>query len=270
MKNQSEKSITKTKMVSAKKFNQDSIIGNDRRANVYYGKNYVKFQYWVNINRDLDMKHVKAIMTLMAIYGFLGEIIVVKVKFRGFVEYYIADGQHRLKAAELLNIPYKYSIVDLTSKSKEEVLEFISGLNTSSKGWKLETFLRAFAGLGKSEYKEVLRMSEKHKIKLTNVLDLYTASKMDYKGVKKGSLRLIKSSVAEKRAKQITELSAYLTTESFVRRAVVACIKMQNYKHKKMIDKLESLRKDGIVLSKKETELKEQLKKIVENLSNDK
>ena len=95
---------------------------------VLYEKNHTKFTLLDN-NRDIDIRHVAALMASMKKHGQLMPIIVNE-------NLEVIEGQHRLKACTELDIPVAY-ITSIKARGRD-----VAVLNNSQKGWKNRDYLK--------------------------------------------------------------------------------------------------------------------------------
>ena len=100
---------------------------------IYKTTDYSQFKF-IKGNRPVDPKHVKNEVKSMR-KGHVPMPIVVSEKNIIFPCYFVNDGQHRLKAAEICNYPVYYMIVPTMS------LEQIRDINQVDKKWTNDDFL---------------------------------------------------------------------------------------------------------------------------------
>lgn len=93
-------------------------------------KNYDIFKF-LEGNRNIDTKHVNSLIESIKNKNLLSvRPILVDEKFN------ILDGQHRLEAAKMLDLPIFY--FQISSDDKSEIIK----LNQNNKNWKLKDFLK--------------------------------------------------------------------------------------------------------------------------------
>lgn len=83
----------------------------------------------------------------------------------------IIDGQHRLAAAQELNVPIYYMIVG------EGSLETAQDLNANARMWYLTDYLESFVQMGKPEYINLKKILDEYEAPLTVVLAISHQSK---------------------------------------------------------------------------------------------
>lgn len=123
-----------------------------------------------------NAKKVRALVDSMQAHGFQS-IITCDRKMR------VADGQHRIIAARLLNIPVKYVI--LTDINVNDVV-FLSNLQTG-KAWTPADYVKAFSDQGNLNYKRLKKFYESNKFSVTFALSLVSGNELTHK-LKKGVL----------------------------------------------------------------------------------
>jgi len=100
----------------------------------------------VPFNRAIGAKHVEALKRSINKWGTGGrKIICVKLKlFDKKYLLYIIDGQHFFQALTTLNLPIEYEVNEIIT-SKEQLVEYISDLNSSSKAWITADYVKAWS-----------------------------------------------------------------------------------------------------------------------------
>lgn len=121
-------------------------------------------------NRNIKKTNVKAKKDLLEKEGFKSTNPIVVNK-----DGKIIDGQHRRKAAEELEIPYKFMIDP--SLTEENSLETTIELNNSSKPWGINDYVNAFCEVGNENYIQLKELSEELETNISRTLMLYTGSK---------------------------------------------------------------------------------------------
>lgn len=119
--------------------------------NLHTTNDYSKFEF-LEENRPIIPSKIKSLKRSISKIGFLGTLIVVK--FNG--KLYIADGQHRLVALQMLDLPVVYEIVEV--KTKKELVELIATLNSTATAWKLTDYVHAWKVSGNIHYTKLYSM----------------------------------------------------------------------------------------------------------------
>lgn len=153
---------------------------------------------------------------------------------------YIIDGQHRLAACEMLEIPAYYVEV------KDLNLTDIQRLNANIRPWSIEDFVESYCKLGKNEYIKLREFSQKHDI--SNVLSAqllrgtqiqaggtnYSAKEEQAREIKKDVIRLIRNGnfkitdpeYAEKMAARIKDIQPYTEKGVWRTRSFMAALQV--------------------------------------------
>ena len=104
-------------------------------------------------NRPISPNHVTKIADSIRKWGVLRPLIVIETDVvDGTLKQYIVDGQHTFHALNRLSLEIPFILCDRKFKSWKEIIEIISDLNTSSKGWILKNFIESWATIN-DEYK---------------------------------------------------------------------------------------------------------------------
>lgn len=115
---------------------------------VYRTKDYSIFKKHQS-NRTLIPSHVKRLYNDMLVHGWLnGSTITLNEKGE------VIDGQHRVEAAVMANVPVHYTIV------KGANADTIRGLNTKAKPWNVITHLEGYVKEGNQNYILLKRFME--------------------------------------------------------------------------------------------------------------
>jgi len=102
-------------------------------------------------NRDCSVR--EDLKERMSKYGFIGTAIIIATKiYTGEYQWYIADGQNRLKTAASMEIDADAMLYTVDAKSQEELVNFVGDLNTGQKAWHIADYVKAYATLGKVDY----------------------------------------------------------------------------------------------------------------------
>jgi hypothetical protein len=117
-------------------------------------KDYEKFQFFT-FNREVkDWDRVERIKEVIKSDGFLVPILVNQ-------DFYVIDGQHRLKAAQGIGCEISYIQYEMDN---DKVPLVISKLNSTSKGWSLSDFLIMWEGLKKEPYEWLTKVMNEYKV----------------------------------------------------------------------------------------------------------
>lgn len=232
-----------------------------KKVEWYETKNLEIFRHF-SFNRRVKKERVKELVENMKGYGFIGGLQIVEASFvDGKVHYYVADGQHRLAAAKQLGLAVRFEITKI--KTKEEAIEFVAALNTSSEKWGTGNFLHSWHDSGKYEYVVLKEILEETKFQITPVLQafLFSGNQTDYR---KGKLKFTNELFSRLLIKQLIELNAYLPSKAYCRRSVIRLMCNQKYDHKKMVKAIKNYTKLVGGFSENETQMRHELEKLME------
>lgn len=142
-------------------------------------KDYTKFKI-LDANRTIDSAHVDALSNSISKSNLLeaNPIIVNK-------EFEVLDGQHRLRACEKLGIEVPYIVLP-----EGKVYQDIIRLNTVSKKWNVEDYLKHYLKLDIFEYKVLEAATEKYPLTLGTLIRLMGKGQNTRKQFREGNYRL--------------------------------------------------------------------------------
>lgn len=117
-----------------------------------YGKiNHLPF------NRNFSV--TEGLINSMNKYGFTVPILFIKTSLiDGKMKEWLIDGQHRAITAAFLNIPFEGLVNEYEFKSIEEIVDYMSTLNSSQKSWKAINYVTAYNFLGYKDYNILLNV----------------------------------------------------------------------------------------------------------------
>lgn len=109
-------------------------------------KTKISFHYLTGINRGIIPSQVTKLVNSILKMGNIRPIVVAKLSFlSGKMEYYIVDGQHLYNALLRLGWDIPYVIIEV--KDKQDLVNKIALLNSSSKTWSIQDFVTAWSSL---------------------------------------------------------------------------------------------------------------------------
>lgn len=137
-------------------------------------KTYAKFENMPG-NRIVMQPHTKKIIKSLEQCGsFHGALIVIKTKaFKGKVQYFMGDGQHRIRACKKLGMPFNYEIIEMVEDKQHNIIKYIANLNTSSKRWSTNNFLNSWSSLGYREYMVLQEVFESCELGIYDLLEIF-------------------------------------------------------------------------------------------------
>lgn len=116
--------------------------------------------------------------------GFILPINLIETDIiTGKKQLYIADGQNRAITAAFLNIPFYGIIVDTKFETINEIVEYVSSLNSAQKPWNATNYAESYAYLGKLDYIKLIQVTQ------NSPYTLDTIAIMLYGFRKKGSVK---------------------------------------------------------------------------------
>jgi|TARA_Y100000296_G_C5109336_1_gene224288 hypothetical protein len=140
-------------------------------------KNHSKFTL-LDDNRDIQVRHVEALMASIRKFGQLMPIVVNE-------KMEVIEGQHRLRACSELNIAVAY-IVSTKASGKD-----IAVMNNSQKGWKNRDYLKHFSHYNhynSSEYKKVQKFFDDYSLPFHTGLMILSGVKYKNRGNDRGPM----------------------------------------------------------------------------------
>lgn len=169
------------------------------------------FMMLEGINREIIPSHVSKIAESIQTYQqIVRQVIVAKLSFlpNSGGKLYIIDGQHLYIACIRLkcDIPYEEILVEI--KSLPELIEKIALLNTSSKSWTLENYIKTWAYY-KTEYQVFLELFRRYNMERVILAELlhtgvvsaaatHSGKHTITKAIKTGKLRIVNQELAIK------------------------------------------------------------------------
>lgn len=142
-------------------------------------KNYLKdlqvmpSQY----NRDINEAHITSMQRSIEILGIQrGIVVIVTDAFNGTETRYIADGQHLREA--ILNAPNKDLDGHLNAFENhidkiEDIIPFVSRMNSTAKNWSLEEYLNSWCTHGKEDYLYLRKVQQETKHSLNGLVEAF-------------------------------------------------------------------------------------------------
>lgn len=134
-----------------------------RRTNNYEMFNTLAF------NRDISERHVKNLAESINRHNWL-ELFPIIVDG----DYNVLDGQHRLKAAEMLDEPIYY--VTFNTQDQEAAIDFIQLINSNNVNWSYEDYANCYITLGRQDYEVAKKMKDRFGVSWTSLLVLLGGS----------------------------------------------------------------------------------------------
>lgn len=142
-------------------------------------KNYLKKLKTMpsQFNRPISESHIKTMQESVEVLGVLRPIIVIKTSsFGEGYTLYKGDGQHLTQA--IINVPNNNltgikSVIEVDIERIDEIIPFVSKLNTTSKSWSLQNYLDAWCTHGLEDYNFLAKQREETGLGLGGLIEVY-------------------------------------------------------------------------------------------------
>jgi hypothetical protein len=145
--------------------------------------------------------------------GFVVPILMIKTNLiDGYDKIYIVDGHNRATTALYLNIPFFGFLLPNKFSNIQELVTFVSDLNSSQKAWTNMDYIRAFAHVGKKEYLDLIQIKSKTPYSFTTVATILctpNGRNAQSGNLKKGDFKITRLKEAQEVFKYAGELSKY-------------------------------------------------------------
>ena len=182
------------------KLKEDSVCN----TQVRYTTDYSKFKIMED-NRDVDDKHVAELVVNIRKRGQLQPILINE-------KWQVLDGQGRLKACKLLDIPVMY-LLSYKTTIKDVIL-----INTTQKSWGSLDYLKSFSHenhWNHSEYRKLAKFIRDYLLKFDICIFLLagkflnSSSGKDIKEFKSGNFKVDDLERAERQASRLIKIKAF-------------------------------------------------------------
>jgi hypothetical protein len=153
----------------------------------------IKLSYLAGINRPVDPSQVTKISSSAKRKGLLRPVVVAVIEFiTGIPTYSIIDGQHLFNACLRNGMDIPYVICEI--KDKEDLVETIALLNSSSKSWKMTDYVTAWASL-KEDYVKLNSYYQSSDLDISTLATILSNQAVDSSSitnkVKKGQFKIV-------------------------------------------------------------------------------
>lgn len=199
-------------------------------------RNYNRFSL-IQGNRFISESHLKKMIKSIGHNNLLPQNPIIVNK-----QMQVIDGQHRLKAAETLNLPIYYTVIEKGS------IEEVQFLNANQKSWSLFDFVQSYAERGNINYIALKKFSEEYNLPLSISAELIGVPQRHQTDVvKNGTFIAQQEEKGRKIANCLMEYRRYansniLRSRDFVR-AVKYMVENEPVRHFELIRKLALLNK---------------------------
>ena len=182
---------------------------------------YLKYKNLEVRNRVIKEMHVKKLMESFSMYGTAAaRVIVVKTKaVTGRTEYYVADGQHSIKAASRLKLNLTVMVVELYEDTMINLVKYIALLNNNSKSWSNKNYNNSFYDI--PEYKIFADIMANTGLKVTDLLFIFLGcSQKQHKVFKSGDMKFADVNDSMLMLDATLVAMPYIPNKSFARRSL--------------------------------------------------
>lgn len=202
---------------------------------VYKSRDYDDFHF-LPFNRKRKKRHTNKIVASIKRFGVLSFCTVVITDcIDGVKRKYIVDGQHRFDAFVILGEPILYVLTE--ANSKEEIIQLIAELNSTSKNWSLRQYLNVWNSLGISQYTILEEYLSKTKLPFTVLLEIFSGLNKTAasKSLQDGKFQIKNLETAKKHIQWILELKNLLPKSRDILFALVLLFrKTEEYDNNRM------------------------------------
>lgn len=140
---------------------EDKKMEHKKIAYIYSTKDYNWFSYDVinrNVQDEKAKKHIRELVEELKKDGQLEPIIVTK-------DGIVINGQHRLEACKILDIPIHYIIRNVSN-------QMIYKAHSTVKKWSMRTYVESHAKDGKKDYQDLLELADEYKVDVNFIAEI--------------------------------------------------------------------------------------------------
>lgn len=166
-----------------------------------------KLSFASGVNRDIVPHQVNKMSDSVRKMAIVRPVVAAEFDFlEGIKKLYIIDGQHLVQA--LLRLGYDIPYVIIKIENKQELVEQIALLNSSSKSWALTDYVKAWGSL-KEDYISLNQYAKTYSIELSMVAGILSGNTVAHGSV---VTRIIKNGTfAIKNEARAIKLLGYIT-----------------------------------------------------------
>lgn len=207
-------------------------------------KNFSSFAY-SPLQRVINEGNVCKLMKSFKQFGTAGaNIIIIQTSAFGVKNQLIrADGQHSMKAAELMGLGLCGTIIKLVDDTQVNVLKYIATLNNARTGWSNGVYLNNFGKVEGTENQKLYQLFEtlisKNKLTTTDLSFIFLGggSKKEVDMIKSGDLEFVNERDSMRLLNAVLKAKDSLPNKSFARRSLYKVMRMTN-NYDKFADKI--------------------------------
>lgn len=193
------------------------------------------FSILAGINRAIRPSHVMRLAKSLLLMGIVRPVVIARMSFiSGKMDSYLIDGQHLYMA--LLKMGTEIPYVTIHIKDKQDLVEHIALLNSSSLSWKLSDYVTAWAAIHE-DYVFLNTMFQKTKIEYRVLMQCFMKNANNSTILKRGDFRVENRSGGIRLVDQLADcLRALPKMDRFSSRLMAeSCLKVmktvKEYKH---------------------------------------
>lgn len=134
-------------------------------------------------------------------------------------DFLVIDGQHRLMAAQELEVPIYYTIADGDLKT-------VQLINNNSKAWTLEDYVESYIELGYQDYIKLKEFRDKWGISYTTAADIIGSITRKTKNIKDGSFTVASVESGDSTMLWVMAFSDYTDSVTIKQRNFIAAVKI--------------------------------------------
>jgi hypothetical protein len=232
----------------------------------------VKLSYLAGINRPINPSQVTKLCNSLMKMGNVRPVIVCEIDFlNGTKGHYILDGQHLFNALLRLGWEIPYVVIDV--KDKQDLVEKIALLNSSSKSWTMQDYVVAWASL-KPDYIKLNKYFQIYDIEISILAGILSNGRVSSAGditktIKNGEFVIQDEESNLSIVNGITDVlkfiprmnrfeNRYVCSEYVNFRRTEGC----NYNHKSFLKNLEDNKKQFILATQEQQKLSDMFRKL--------
>jgi len=233
----------------------------------------IKLSYLAGINRPIYPAQVTKLAESLLKMGNIRPVVVCEIDFiNGKKGHYIIDGQHLFNA--LLRLGWEIPYVTIQVKDKQDLVEKIALLNSSSKSWTMQDYVLAWASLV-PDYVKLNHYFQVYDIEMSVIAGILSNGNVSTAGpitkkIKAGEFAIQDEELNVSILNGITDVlkfiprmnrfeNRYVCSEYVNFRRTTGC----DYDHKKFMKSLENNKQKFILATQEQQKLADMFRKLV-------
>jgi len=226
----------------------------------------LSFNYLAGINRSVHPGQVTKLAHSLEKMGILRPVIIAEISFiNGKKNKYIIDGQHLFNA--LLRLGWEIPYVVIEIKNKQELVETIALLNSSSKSWTMQDYVNAWSSLS-NDYIKLNHYFQVYDMEVAQIASILTNGTAASGGtitrkIKNGTFKIVNELGNVQILDYITDMLKVVPRMNRWENRYAICeyVKFlrssRKYDHKVFIDKLQKNKQKFLIATQEEGKLAE-------------